>query len=268
MTKKTSSVILTREHGAWAMFAMPVLLGFGVSHTLNGAAVLFAATALCFFLLRYPLMLAIKSRAPGMRLDALRWSAIFAALTGLSGASLLLTSHLWALIPIAALGLAFLTGYLLLAARRAEMSTAGEWIGIAGLALGAPGAYLASTGRLDSIALALYVVNLLYFGGAVSYIKFKVREQPHAATSESGLSAQVWAGRVTLGYHALVLFVGATLAAIYYVPALTAVAFLLPMCKVVAGIVTRPTHLSLPRLGVIELAVTLAFALTVLAAYR
>jgi hypothetical protein len=259
--------MLPHEHGAWAMFAMPLLVGLGATHSVNGEAALFALTAFCFFLLRYPLMWAIKSRAPDVRHAALRWSAIYAAVTGISGVWLLLVSQIWELILIGAFGLGVLAIYLLLAARRAEMSTAGEWIGIAGLALGAPGMYLASSGRLDSTAFALYAVNLLYFGGTVSYIKFKVREQPRAAARVSGVRARLWTGRATLAYHALLLLVGASFAAIGFVPALTAVAFCLPMCKVVAGIAARPARTSLPRLGFIELGVTLAFALVILAAY-
>ncbi|HEX7588382.1 MAG TPA: hypothetical protein VF478_08720 [Anaerolineae bacterium] len=73
--------------------------------------------------------------------------------------------------------------------------------------------------------------------------------------------------RVTLAYHILLLLVGESLAAIGFLPALAAAAFWLPMCKVVVGIVTRPARLSLPRLGVIELGITLTFALVLVAAY-
>lgn len=267
MRTKLREMMLPHEHGAWAMFATPLLIGLGAAHSINGAAALFAMTAFCFFLLRYPLMIAIKSRSSDMHRNALRWSVIYATLAGISGAWLLLASRLWALIPIGVFGLATLGVYLAFAARRAEMSTAGEWIGIAGLAAGAPGVYLASTGRLDTTALAIFVLNLLYFGGTVSYIKFKVREQPRATASGGGVSEKLWAGRMTLAYHVLVLLVVACLGAIGIVPALAAVAFWLPMCKVVVGIFRRPTRLSLPHLGIIELGITLAFAAFMLAAY-
>ncbi len=260
-------VMLPHEHGAWAMFVIPLLIGMGAGHAINGTTVLFAMTALGFFLLRHPLMLALKSRAPNIRRDAMYWSGIYSALTCISGVILLLTSQLWTLIPIGGFGLATLAVYLLLAVRRAEMSTAGEWIGIAGLALSAPGAYLASSGRLDATALALYTLNLLYFGGTISYVKFKVREQPLITASASDVGAKLWAGHVTLAYHLLVLIIGALLASIGLVPTLAAVSFWLPTCKVISGIMSRPSRPNLPRLGFIELGFTIAFALVVLAAY-
>jgi YwiC-like protein len=268
MRLKTFAPMLPREHGAWAMFAVPLLVGIGASGIWNANLLLLALTVLGFFLMRYPLMLSIKSRAPGARRDAWRWSAIYAALTVISGVWLMLASRLWLLIPVGALGLATLGIYLLLAARRAETSTAGEWLGIAGLALGAPAAYLVATRLLDETALALYLLNVLYFGGTVLYIRFKIREQSRAVKPAARIGTRVWAGRVSLGYHAMTLLVVVWLAAVGMLPALAAAAFALPMCKVAQGIFTRPARLNIPRLGLIELATTATFAFVVLAAYH
>ena len=268
MRTKFAPVMIPHEHGAWAMFAAPLLIGIGVAPALNGAVWLFALTAFGFFLLRYPLAITIKSRAPDARRNALRWSAIYGALTIVAGAALVAVTRLGSLILLGALGALSLAVYLWLAARRAEMSFAGEWVGIAGLALGAPTAYLVATGTLDATALALYALNLMYFGGTVFYIKFKVREQPRVVALAAGTREKLWAGRVTIGYHALALMLVALLAIVGRVPALAAAAFVLPFGKVVAGVMTHPARLNLPRLGMIELAITLAFALVVLAAYR
>jgi hypothetical protein len=268
MRIKTWKIVLPREHGAWAMSLVPLLVGIGASGVWNANLLLLTLTVFGFFLLRYPLMLAIKTRAPAARRNALRWSAIYVALTACSGAWLLMASQEWLLIPLGALGLATLVVYLALAARRAEMSLAGEWLGIAGLALGAPAGYLVATRTLDETALALYLLNVLYFGGTVFYIRFKIREQPRTTTTTASFGARLWAGRATLGYHAMVLLMVALLAAIGMLPALAAAAFVLPMCKVVTGVFTQPTRLNIPRLGLIELVITVTFAFAVLAAYH
>ena len=259
---------LPREHGAWAMFAVPVLVGIGAGGVLNAPVILFALTAFGFFLLRYPLMLAVKSRAADARAYALRWSAIYGAFTMMAGAALLLISQLWLLVPIAALGCVSLAVYLWYAARRAEMTTVGEWIGIAGLALGAPGAYLVATGVLDAAALELYLLNLLYFGGTVFYIKFKVREQPRLFKSDPSWMARLWAGRVTLLYHAMVIAVVALFAMLGMLPGLAAIAFVPMACKAIGGVLTQPARLNIRRLGFIELGLTVVFAVVVLVAYR
>ncbi|MDE3091880.1 MAG: YwiC-like family protein, partial [Chloroflexota bacterium] len=265
---RLSGWMLPREHGAWAMLIVPLIVGVGAGGKWNPDLLPLALTVFGFFLLRYPLMLAIKSRAPDARRDALRWSALFAALTATSGAWLLLAAPLLPLIAIGALGLASLLIYLGLAARRAEMSTVGEWMGIAGLALSAPGAYLVATRALDSTAIALYLLNALYFGGTVLYIKYKVRVQPRAVSPTARWTERLWAGRGAVAYHALLLVLGALLALVGTLPALAAAAFALPMCQVLGGVVSRPVRLNIPRLGFVELTVTTVFALVVLAAYR
>lgn len=268
MQTKHWGMILPREHGAWTMLIVPFIIGIGAGGQWNPNLIPLALTAFGFFLLRYPLMLVIKSRAPAARRDALCWSAIYAAFSAISGTWLLLATQLLPLIAIGALGLASLAIYLSLAARRAEMSTVGEWIGIAGLALGAPSAYLVATCALDSTAIALYLLNVLFFGGTVFYIKFKVREQPIAVEPAARWLEKLWAGRVAILFHAVTLLVIALLAAIGIVPPLVVGVFVLPMCKVICGVVSRPVRLDVPRLGFVELAVTTIFALVVLAAYR
>ncbi|HEX9074404.1 MAG TPA: YwiC-like family protein [Anaerolineae bacterium] len=259
---------LPREHGAWAMLIVPVWVGIGTAGVVSGPVILFALTAFGFFLLRYPLMLAVKSRAPTARANALRWSAIYGVLTLVLGAALVFLTPNWLLVPLGALGFASLVVYLWNAAHRAEMTTAGEWIGIAGLALGAPGTYLVATGKLDVTAVALYLLNLFYFGGTVFYVKFKVREQPRLARVSDHWSALLWAGRVTLAYHLLVLVIVASFAILGIVPALAPIAFIPVVCKTIGGVATSSSRLNLRRLGLIELGFTTVFALLVLIAYH
>jgi hypothetical protein len=250
------------------MLIVPVWIAIGVAGIVTGQVLLFALTTFGFFVLRYPLMLLVKSRAPQARAQALRWTAIYGALTLLAGLVLMLVSRLWLLIPLAALGFVSLVVYLWQAANRAEMSTLGEWTGIAGLALGAPGAYLVATGSLDATAVILYLLNLLYFGGTVFYIKFKVREQPRIARSLTAWRARLWAGRVTLFYHAMVILVVASLAALGWLPWLAPFAFVPMICKAVRGVLTLPVRLNIRRLGFIELGLTIGFGLGLLFAYR
>jgi hypothetical protein len=79
---------------------------------------------------------------------------------------------------------------------------------------------------------------------------------------------KLWAGRVSLVYHGMVCVVVVLLAMIRFAPMLVSVAFLLPMCKTLAGVLRRPIKLNIPRLGFIELGFTAAFALVMLLAFR
>jgi hypothetical protein len=148
------------------------------------------------------------------------------------------------------------------------MTLLGEWIGIAGLALGAPGAYLVATRALDPTAFAIYVLNVLYFGGTVFYIKFKVREQPRVVLPNATWHARVFAGRITLAYHALALALIVAFAVIGWLPALVVIAFAPAVCKAIGGVLTRQARLNIRRLGFIELGLSIAFSLLVFIAYR
>ena len=266
--KNNPPVNLPREHGAWAMFLVPLCVGIGAAGVINLPTLLFALTAFGFFLLRYPLMLTVRARDPLTRRAAIKWSLIYATLTGSCGLLLFALSQQWWLVPLAVLGGITLVIYLWLASRRKEMSLAGEWLGIAGLGLGAPGAYLVATGRLDEITLALYILNALYFGGTIFYIKFKVREQPRLVMANATWTTRVWAGRITLAYHALVFALIGIFSIFGFVPALVLVAFAPAMCKMVGGVLNRPARINLKHLGFIELGLSITFALIVLLAYR
>ncbi len=263
---KNSRPPLPREHGAWAMFVAPLLVGVGAAGAHPAELLLFILTAFGFFLMRYPLMLAVKSKAPSARAEAWRWSVLYGALTLLAGGALMMITQLWLLVPIGVLGLISLAVYLAHVARRAEMTTLGEWVGIAGLALGAPGVYLVATHRLDATAWALYLLNVLYFGGTVFYIKFRVREQPRLKPAADWRS-RLWAGRVTLVYHFLAIGAVALFAVLGLIPALVLLAFVLPACKTMGGVFTPQTRLNMRRLGFIEVGLTTFFALVVLLAY-
>jgi len=139
-------------------------------------------------------------------------------------------------------------------------------VGIAGLGLSAPAAYWVGTQTLNSHAFALYALNVLYFGGTVMYVKFKVRQQPRIAPTN--WVGKLWAGRVSIAYHAVVFALVAFGAAMNWMPAFALVAFALPMCKVVGGVLTKPARLNIKRIGFIELGFTLAFLLIVVLAYR
>lgn len=262
-----SGIPLPREHGAWAMFLIPILMGIITAGDLDWGVLAFLVTAFGFFLFRYPIMLAVKSRSLYLRRHYIWWSLVYAIITLAAGILLAFTSFDWLLLPLGALGLLTLAIYLWRAAHRTEMTVWGEWIGIAGLALGAPGVYLVGTGKLDTTAIALYVLNVLYFGGTVLYVRYRVREQRLLAPDLNWL-ARLWAGRATVGYHVAASFLIAAAALVGMVPALVLLAFIPVLCKAIGGIVTLPlARPDIRQMGVIELAMTVIFAVVVLFAY-
>ena len=144
----------------------------------------------------------------------------------------------------------------------------GELAGIVGLALGAPMAYYTVSGQLDGLAAALWLVNALYFGGTVFYIKLKVRQQPRLPAPDR-LSERLVKAKACLAYQTSVLSALLLLVAWQQLPWLVLLAFVPVTVKVVHGAWQwqDKKSLSLMRLGLIELFHAGAFAVLVIIAF-
>lgn len=261
--------LLPREHGAWAMFIVPLVVGLAIGarrNQLDGCitTLLFVLAAFGFFLVRYPLMLLIKTRHSNAEGNVLLWSGIYGAVAFVGGVAALILTQVWELVIIGLIGGGLLGIHLWLAARRQEMSVVGQWSAIAGATLAAPGAYLLYAHRFDTTAAMLYVLSFLFFGGTVYYIKFKVREQLRVTTDASNAWTRLWAARAPILYSLVAIFLVALFAMIGWVSASAIVAMLVPLPKVLIGALERPVRVSLPRLGIIEIGHSIIFALVMI----
>ena len=261
---------LPKEHGSWAMFAIPLLLGLSVAPLWNGRSVVLLIAALGLFLLRFPLAILVKTRqrSDANRSMLIRWAIVYASVALISGGYLIVIERLVWLMPMGLIGAMVALLHLWLVARRQEMSAAGELIGIFGLALGAPMAYYTAGGQLDQAAWALWLINGLYFGGTVFYIKLKVRQQPRLPMPDR-LGERLVKAKACLTYQAIVLTLVMALVAIQRMPALAPLAFAPMTFKVVYGATQWQARksLSLPRLGAIEMVHSILFAVLVIIAF-
>lgn len=261
---------IPKEHGSWAMLTAPLLLGLVIAPGWGWRVIALLAAALAFFLLRYPLATLVKTRRrPGAdRAYLARWAGVYGGIAAICGGWLVLAHGLWWLLPLGLLGGLLLLFHLWLASRRQEMSAAGELAGIFGLALGAPMAYYTISGQLDGVAAALWLVNALYFGGTVFYIKLKVRQQPRLPAPDR-ISERLVKAKACLAYQTIVLSTLLLLAAWQWLPWLALLAFIPVTLKIIHGAWQwqDKKSLSLMRLGVIEIFHAVAFAGLVMIAF-
>jgi hypothetical protein len=249
---------IPKEHGSWAMFIVPLLLGFIIAPAWHWQSLVLIVAAVGFFLVRYPLALLVKTRnrkrAKTDKTYLWRWAFIYGGLAALGGAWLVFVGQLWWLVPLGVFGSLLLGFHLWLVSRRQEMSVVGELVGIVGLALGAPMAYYTATGLLDGPAVILWLVNALYFGGAVFYIKLKVRRQPRQP-APTHLSQRLAKAKDCLIYQTLSLTLVILLVTLQHAPVLTPLTLLPATVKVVWGAWQwqDKQSLSLIRLGLIEI---------------
>ncbi len=264
------SMPLPKEHGSWAMFAVPLVIGFAVAAQWQWRSILLIAAALGLFLVRFPIDTLIKTRKhpTADRPRLIRWSVIYGSIAAICGGALIAIDQLDWLVPLGLLGAALLIYHWWLVDRRKEMSARGELAGIFGLALGAPLAYYVSTGALNSVAASLWIVNALYFGGTVFYIKLKVRQQPKEPAPDR-VGERLVKAKACLTYQSVVLTLVILLVAVHRLPALALLAFVPMTLKVLIG-ATRwqdRKSLSLPRLGVIEMLHSVLFAVLIIAVF-
>ncbi len=264
------NIPVPKEHGSWVMLIVPLAIGTAVAQTWRMPLWILLAAALGFYLMRSPLATLVKTRKrPSPAQSVLwRWTIIYGAVALLAGTTLIVEYHYWWLVPIGAFGVVLVVYHLWLVSRRKEMSLPGELSGIIGLAMGAPMAYYVATGRLDRIGWALWLINALYFGGTVFYVKLKVRQQPKLSPPPE-IAVRLRVAAPCLTYHTLALAVAIALTMLSIAPHFLPWAFLPVFVKVWVGAWQWQDRrsLNLKRLGLVELAYSIVFALVTVAAF-
>lgn len=118
---------------------------------------------------------------------------------------------------------------------------------VAALTLSAPGAYYAITHSLDMKALVLYLLNVLFFGSSVFYVKMRIEL---LRTKGVWVGAAAKARSMAIVYHFLLAAI-IVLMILYYYPDILLFAGFLPMLlQVVIGIFSSRTKVNFTRLGV------------------
>jgi hypothetical protein len=171
--------IWPKEHGTWAMLLVPWLTGVGVARRLGIDEILLLVAALAAFLAQTQLLnLARLGRAGrGDAADRARlrtWAAVFTGATALAALPLVVLRERTALLGFGALGLALvLVGMVIVRARR-DRALPGQIVAAVALPLTAPATYHVALGVVDRAAVALWLLNALFFLGAVLYVRLKI----------------------------------------------------------------------------------------------
>ena len=254
---------LPHEHGAWAMLAIPLLLGLAAAWPPAAAAWLILPAMGLLFLSRYAAVSAATRLIDGKKSPAgfigrrTLWSA-----AGFVAAALLIAATWRLSVPdapgglfIAAMVALVLGGaHTLLAIFDLDRTILGEMLGMAGLASGAPLVVAAAGRPLDRQAIGTGLVALLYFATSLAYVK-----------AIRGL----WKGdrvprRRCIAAHAAVIVALGTLASGTFIPPLLAAAFAPVYARTAWGLLRPPANLRI--LGWREMGVAALFTLIAIAA--
>lgn len=166
---------IPKEHGAWAMLYVPLLLGACAAGAWS-IRILWLAIAATAFLFAREAALAwwrarLAGRDPG---NSLRMLFLYSALAAAAGLELVLSERLWGLAPLGAMATALAAWHARQAARREERTVTTEALGILGLTLTAPAAHYVALGRWETTGLWLWAASVAYFTSSIFYVKLRV----------------------------------------------------------------------------------------------
>jgi hypothetical protein len=175
------SLVIPAEHGAWSWLLVPFAVGVAVAGQVGLPAILTLIGGLAAFLMRQPAAAWLRTRrGRGNRADeplAAGWTIGLGVAAALCLAGLLALGRnalLWLLVPVAAMLLVYLAAT---RSGRAGMRT--MWMELSGavaLALMAPAAVIAASGRLSALAWALWGLMGLHNALGVLYVRLRLAD--------------------------------------------------------------------------------------------
>jgi hypothetical protein len=255
-------MIVPREHGAWGMVLVPLVSGAVVASRSGvdfGALAIFLVAALALFWVRTPVEAwigtsAVKAQSPSERSAVARASVALAAVAAVAVATLFLSGYARGLLTIGAVAA------LALAAQAAvkKMGRPGRMpaqiIGAIGLTSTAAGAYYVATGKLDRIAVALWLANWMFAGDQVHFVQVRIHSSRAATVNEKLRQGYAFlAGQFGMLAVVVVLFW------LSFFPKLVVLAFVPVLLRGTLWFLRGHQPLDVHKLGFSELAQALIF---------
>lgn len=196
------SLPIPREHGAWFMLYVPLMVVLVGLHADWFFTVVLVLTVTGVFWGQHTAGLVLRRRGD---VGSGWWLVLYGCVSVMGAGSLLaygLTDLLWMGIPF---GL-FMSWQLVrskFARKRVDRTLSGEMVAIAGLTLTAPVAFVVCVGELTQTAIGLWGLFVLFFCSSVFYVKMRIE----AVQIKAGIQ---WKDRLHLGsgllfYHTILV---------------------------------------------------------------
>ena len=262
--------MVTREHGAWAVLFVPMLVGATYARDGVWNVLLLGISALGIFMSYVPVHLILReysgsTRAHEKNSAAYFWSAVFLGI-GIAFVIPLIFNGYWYLLPIGALGMtSFFGNYLL--TKKDGKTIASDLLAIFGLTLSAPSAYYVSTGVLEMNALILWILNVLFFGCSVFYVHMKIRVTGMKKTSWK-LKEKFVVGVLNILYHFIVIGIVLVIVLSHATPVTVILAFVPMVVHAIVGTVNLHRKVRFKKLGFLLLAQSIFFCIVLIVSFN
>jgi hypothetical protein len=259
---RLKALVVPREHGAWGILLVPLLVG-GAVGLLRGGRVepiaLLLGAALSLFWLRAPLEsllgTGVMRAQPGQeRRHVISAIAVGAALSFFFLAVLLPEWNKQTLLLLGGVtGISFLGQGILKKMGRSTRMTS-QIVGAVGLTVTAPAAYYVATGRLDALAFGLWLATFLFSAIQVYFVQLRIHGSKLSSFKERiGRGTGFLIGEVVLMATLLLAVRGG------WLTALNLFAFAPAVLRATAWFFQKPKPLNVNKLGWGEVRQSLAF---------
>jgi len=264
-------IALPQQHGAWVMWAGPLIFGLAVARDLTPATGWLLLASLSAFMTLQPLTLVVKilaGRRPRNELGpGLLWLGLYAAAALIGVIGLALNGAGWTLM-LGVLAAPVLIWQMSLVMRREERGQMGvEVVGSGVLALNALAGYgVASEAGIDTRGLVLFALSWLQSAAGIVYI-FLCLDYRRMKTAPPLVERPRLARRALL-YSSFNVVAALALAALGLTPWGVVIAFVLMLAETALGGLAQPPIGARPAaIGVRQLIATTVFFAVMIAAY-
>jgi hypothetical protein len=185
-------MVIPREHGAWGMLLVPLIVGAIVAaatRTNYFALALFVIAALSLFWLRTPVeafvgTTAIKANSRRERVAVIRVALALSVTAAIAIVTLLLSGFAKGMLIIGGISAAAFAVQAVVKNLGRSGRMPAQVIGAIGLTSTGAGAYLVMTGRLDRVALAIWAANWLFAANQIQFVQLRIRGSRLETSSE------------------------------------------------------------------------------------
>ncbi|HKV91330.1 MAG TPA: YwiC-like family protein [Candidatus Angelobacter sp.] len=255
-------LVVPREHGAWALWLLPLISGgiagyFSAPRSAVAPALWFSLVAVCAFLVHQPLetlldVSVLRLRSLHEQRVAVFWVMGLTAMASL-GVLELLRLHRGLIFVFAGMALSsFALGALF--GRTRSLRVSKQHVGALGLTSTAAGAYYVTTGRIDGTALLLWLATWLFASSQIEYVQLRL----HTANVNSRLR-KIKAGWKVCFLHLLLLGAAISIQAVTKTAPLFNLLFVPAAVRLVVWMLRPARPLRLYLLGMSELFQSILF---------
>jgi hypothetical protein len=263
--------VIPREHGAWAVLLVPLIIGAQAGGEVDWLVLSFTLSALAGFLSNLPVQTLLRAAFSSLRNEeSLRgarvWATIYLLLAILFLLPVLIVGKRWFLVPLGAAGVgSFLLTFFL--TRHQPKTIASDLAAVFGLTLTAPGAFYVASGHLGEDAFLLWLLNVLFFGSCVFYVHMRIRALA-AKKDRWGWKDRLTYGGTNLVYHLAMIGILLLLASKNITSAVQLLAFAPMTITALWGTARLVSETNLRRVGFMLLTHSVAFMILFLLFFR